>query len=122
ATTAQRLGAERVTIVYRRSEREMTAYPFEYTFAKSEGVQFRWWLTPVRFLGDGQVCEVELKYTSVDGSGTLRVTDEGECLRADQVIVAVGQMRHIGLLDEAGQPGPTYAAVRAFALRRWPWE
>ena len=34
ATIAKRLGAERVTMVYRRTDREMTAYPHEYEFVK----------------------------------------------------------------------------------------
>jgi dihydropyrimidine dehydrogenase (NAD+) subunit PreT len=40
ATIAKRTGAEHVTIVYRRTEREMTAYDHEYRFAKNEGVTF----------------------------------------------------------------------------------
>ena len=37
ATIAKRLGAERVTMVYRRSEREMTAYPHEYRVHQERG-------------------------------------------------------------------------------------
>ena len=36
---------------YRRTEAEMTAYPFEYEFAKQEGVEFRWLSAPKRILG-----------------------------------------------------------------------
>ena len=53
ATIAKRLGAERVTMVYRRTEREMTAYPHEYDFIKLEGVEFRFLTQPVRVLSDG---------------------------------------------------------------------
>ncbi len=41
ATCSVRLGAANVQIIYRRTENEMTAYPFEFDFAKQEGVEFR---------------------------------------------------------------------------------
>jgi dihydropyrimidine dehydrogenase (NAD+) subunit PreT len=47
ANAARRLGAERVTIVYRRTEREMPAFGFEYEHAKQEGVHFEWLAEPV---------------------------------------------------------------------------
>ena len=37
-------------MVYRRTEREMTAYPHEYEFIKKEGVEFRFLTQPVRVL------------------------------------------------------------------------
>jgi len=40
ATIAKRLGASQVTMVYRRTEKEMTAYAHEYDFIKREGVSF----------------------------------------------------------------------------------
>ncbi len=99
ATTARRLGAERVTIVYRRSEQDMTAYRFEYAFAKSEGVQFRWRLMPVGFVGDGAVQAVRCRQTEADPSGAWRLAEREERLSADQVIVAIGQARRWDLLD-----------------------
>src|SRR5262249_24657343 len=47
ATIARRLGAERVMIVYRRSEAEMPCYHFEYEFALREGVSFMFLTLPV---------------------------------------------------------------------------
>src|ERR1019366_6258586 len=47
ATIARRLGAERVTMIYRRSEAEMPAYHFEYQFALSEGVSFMFLTQPI---------------------------------------------------------------------------
>ena len=46
ATVARRIGAERVTMVYRRTESEMTAYPHEYEFIKNEGVDFEFLAQP----------------------------------------------------------------------------
>ncbi len=48
ATVARRLGAERVTIVYRRTEKEMSAYRHEFEFAKAEGIEFRFLAQPTR--------------------------------------------------------------------------
>ncbi|HEX8096375.1 MAG TPA: NAD(P)-dependent oxidoreductase, partial [Pyrinomonadaceae bacterium] len=51
-TQAKRLGAERVLMIYRRSEREMPAYEYEYELAKKDAVEF-WWLTaPVAILSN----------------------------------------------------------------------
>jgi NADPH-dependent glutamate synthase beta subunit-like oxidoreductase len=47
ANAAVRLGAEEVYLVYRRSEREMPAFQFEYENAKLEGVRFRFQTQPV---------------------------------------------------------------------------
>ena len=52
ATCSVRLGAENVKILYRRTEEEMTAYEFEYEFAKQDGVEFRWLTAPKRIIGD----------------------------------------------------------------------
>ena len=54
ATCSVRLGAENVKILYRRTEEEMTAYDFEYEFAKQDGVEFRWLTAPNRIIGDEQ--------------------------------------------------------------------
>ncbi len=54
ATAAKRLGAETVTITYRRSEELVPAFAYEYELAKSDGVRFEWLAQPVRILGDGR--------------------------------------------------------------------
>ena len=53
ATIAKRLGAERVTMVYRRTDREMTCYEHEYDFARKEGIEFRFLAQPSRVLVEG---------------------------------------------------------------------
>jgi dihydropyrimidine dehydrogenase (NAD+) subunit PreT len=50
-TAAKRLGAESVHLVYRRGEREMSAFRYEYELAKLDGVVFHWHAQPVRVLG-----------------------------------------------------------------------
>ena len=52
ATCAVRLGAEQCENFYRRTKKEMTAYEFEYEFAKQDGVAFKWLTAPKRIIGD----------------------------------------------------------------------
>ncbi|MBC7338679.1 MAG: FAD-dependent oxidoreductase [Firmicutes bacterium] len=54
ARTALRLGAEEVTVYYRRSPEEMTALPEEVEEAREEGVRFVFLVSPVAVLGDGR--------------------------------------------------------------------
>jgi dihydropyrimidine dehydrogenase (NAD+) subunit PreT len=51
ANAARRLGAEEVHLFYRRSEREMPAFPFEYDRSKVEGVRFHWLAQPLEIIG-----------------------------------------------------------------------
>jgi glutamate synthase (NADPH/NADH) small chain len=53
ARCAMRAGSEEVTVVYRRSEAEMTARVEEYEHAIEEGVQFKWLNNPIEFIDDG---------------------------------------------------------------------
>jgi glutamate synthase (NADPH/NADH) small chain len=107
ATCSRRLGAEQVTMYYRRTEAEMTAYPFEYEFAKQEGVEFRWLSAPRRILGEnGRVKAVEyvrMRLETPDDSGRPRpvpVPDSEFVAEADTVIRAIGQSRLTRLLND----------------------
>jgi len=99
ARTALRLGAEKVCIVYRRSEEEMPARREELVHAREEGVDFRLLTAPVQVLGDGNgwVMGVEcIKMTlgEPDASGRHRpVPIEGSnyVLDVDTLIMAIGQ-------------------------------
>jgi dihydropyrimidine dehydrogenase (NAD+) subunit PreT len=108
ATCARRLGAEEVGIYYRRTEREMTAYPFEYEFAKTEGVVFRWRCMPTRILGDSErVRGIEFVTTRLepDSSGRPRpvpVPGSEFMVAVDTVIRAIGQSRRTKLIEEFG--------------------
>ncbi|MDW8426850.1 MAG: NAD(P)-dependent oxidoreductase [Meiothermus sp.] len=114
ATIAKRLGAERVTMVYRRTEREMTAYDFEYSFVKNEGVEFRFLTQPVEVLAEnGQVVGlkcVRMSLGAPDASGRpapVPVPGSEFVLPCDQVVKAIGQekpavARLLGLETEKG--------------------
>lgn len=95
ATAARRLGADQVSIVYRRSEREMPAFKYEYELAKRDGVIFLWNTQPVRIVGQGRAEGVECVRTRLVGEGRkARVeTNPGSefTLWADMVVRAVGQ-------------------------------
>jgi glutamate synthase (NADPH/NADH) small chain len=100
ATIARRLGSERVTMVYRRTDREMTSYEHEYDFARKEGIEFRFLSQPVRVaLKDGKVAGLEclrVKLGARDASGRptpMPVKGSEFVLAADQIVKAVGQQR-----------------------------
>jgi dihydropyrimidine dehydrogenase (NAD+) subunit PreT len=100
AREAIRLGAEEVTILYRRTESEMPAYPHEIQEARDEGVRFRFLATPVAFLGwwylEGVRCQ-EMALGEPDESGRRRpVPVEGSefTLLADTTVKAIGQQSH----------------------------
>ncbi|MBS4207932.1 NAD(P)-dependent oxidoreductase [Bacillus sp. FJAT-50079] len=110
ATCSVRLGAENVKILYRRTLEEMTAYDFEYEFAKQDGVEFRWLTAPKKIIGNeqGQVVGIEcikMKLGEPGADGRRRpVPIEGSefTLKVDAVIKAIGQSRFIDLIEQFG--------------------
>ena len=101
AREALRLGAQRVTLLYRRTEKEMPAYAHEVREARDEGVAFQFLAEPVRFLGNGHVDQVECRRMQLgapDASGRSRpepVTGSEFLLPADTVVMAIGQQRRL---------------------------
>jgi len=100
ATIAKRLGAERVTMVYRRTDREMTCYEHEYDFARKEGIEFRFLSQPSRVLIDGglpvalECLRVELGEPDSSGRPSPIYVEGSEfVLTADQIVKAVGQIK-----------------------------
>ncbi len=99
-STALRLGAEKVSVVYRRSLEEMPAYSVEIKFAQEEKVEFYLESMPVRILGEkGAVTAVECVKLS-PGLKPLGGTEF--TIRADIVLVAVGQQPNSKLLSKMG--------------------
>ncbi len=84
------LGAETVTIVYRRGQEAMSASEWEQELATAKGVTLRHWARPVRVTGNGAAREVEFEYTRTGANG-LEGTGETFRLAADQVFKAIGQ-------------------------------
>jgi len=90
---SRRLGAEHVTLAYRRGTAQMTATFAEREFAQTEGVNVIEWVRPRRIVGTGgAVSAVEFEYTQLDGQGRLSGTGEMLSVPADVVLKAVGQV------------------------------
>ncbi len=100
ARTAVRLGAEKVYLIYRRTEKEMPARVEEVHHAKQEGVEFHLLQSPKRILGDehAQVTAVEcLRYElgEPDASGRRRpvaILGSEFQIEVDSVIIAIGNL------------------------------
>lgn len=109
ARTALRLGADRVTIVYRRSRAEMPAIAAEVEQALAEGVELLELRSPVGFMGEELVREVELvrvELGSPDASGRREPLPTGERSRiaCDSVLLAVGQRAEPTLFPPGWEP------------------
>ena len=98
ARSAVRMGAESVTIVYRRGREEMPARREEIRHAEEEGVKFRLLANPVRFIGDengnlvGAEC-IEMQLGEPDASGRRRPEPKSGSeftINADMAIIALG--------------------------------
>jgi glutamate synthase (NADPH/NADH) small chain len=98
ARCALRLGAEDVTVIYRRSEAEMPARREEFENAKEEGIRFRFLTNPKRFIGDEKnwlkavECD-EMMLGEPDASGRRRPITKPNSefvLATDLVVVALG--------------------------------
>jgi dihydropyrimidine dehydrogenase (NAD+) subunit PreT len=91
ATQAKRIGAEEVTIVYRRGEEAMNASRYEQELAQTDGVLIRHWLRPVALASRaGAVTGITFEYTRLE-DGKLVGTGERLSLACDQVFKAIGQ-------------------------------
>lgn len=90
AVQARLLGADQVTIAYRRSRARMPASRYEQDLAASKGVRLLFNVMPVAVHGNGAAVEVEFEHTA-EGPDGLRGTGERFRLAADQVFKAIGQ-------------------------------
>ena len=91
-TQAKRLGAERVLMIYRRTEKDISAYQYEYELAKKDGIEFMWQTSPIEILGNGKV--TGLKCRKADGS-------EFEIV-CETVIKAIGQTKQTAFFNSIG--------------------
>ena len=125
ARSALRLGAEAVTIVYRRSRTEMPASAWEVEDAEEEGIHFHFLANPIHILGsDGQVAGMEcirMELGEPDASGRRRpVPVEGSefVLDVDMVIPAIGQMPDLGFMGARDAATPD-AVTPDLPVTRW---
>ncbi|QCP49994.1 NAD(P)-dependent oxidoreductase [Trinickia violacea] len=92
AVQSKKLGAQSVTMAYRRGVDAMSATWAEREFAQTQGVSLILNARPVRVLGDGRtVTAVEFEWTREDEAGRLADTGERFTVEADMVLKAIGQ-------------------------------
>ncbi len=91
AVQSKKLGAEQVTIVYRRGAESMSASGHERDWARTNGVTIRHWAAPREVLVDGtKVSGMRFAATALK-DGKLVETGETFDLQADTVLKAIGQ-------------------------------
>jgi glutamate synthase (NADPH/NADH) small chain len=98
-TAAKRLGADVVHLIYRRGEKDMPAFRYEYDLAKLDGVNFHWHAQPVRILADGigNVAAIECIRTRAESApgqkrSNIAIIPSSEFqLEVDMVVRAIGQ-------------------------------
>jgi glutamate synthase (NADPH/NADH) small chain len=125
--TALRLGAEEVTCLYRRTEKEMPGGKKDRKLARQEGAKYKWLTQPVKFIAgpDNRLAAVEcieMKLGEPDAKGRRKpvpVPDSNFSVAADTAILALGywpdpilgkttpdlETHDWGLITQIGQPG-----------------
>ncbi|MGH1647197.1 NADPH-dependent glutamate synthase [Enterococcus gilvus] len=107
ARSAKRLGAEKVSIVYRRSLEELPAREEEYHHSVEEGIEYHWLTNPIEYMDDGagrlkSVKCVQMELGEPDDSGRRRpivIPGSEFIIEADTAIEAIGQGANKVLLD-----------------------
>lgn len=108
ATQAKRLGAEQVTMVYRRGPEDMSAYEYEYELAKKDGIEFRFNTVPKAVLGAGRVTGLECVKSELgapgpDGKRAFKeVKDSMFVLECDTIFRALGQSPREDVAESLG--------------------
>jgi len=100
AVQAKLLGAEDVTILYRRGKEEMKASEYEQDLAQTKGVKIKHWVRPKKItVKDGTAVGIECEYTTEE-NGRLKGTGEKFEFEADMVFKAIGQKFEAGPVPE----------------------
>ena len=108
ATQAKRLGAEEVTILYRRTQEEMPSTEVELNIAKLDGCKIIWLAAPVEVIGfEGKViglksAVMQLGEPDTSGRRSPEPTREQFIIEVDMVIKAAGQMPFEWLVNNNG--------------------
>lgn len=92
-TQAKRLGAERVTMVYRRTEKDASAYDYEMELARKDGIEFVWQAAPIGIFEGENGTALSLRCEKADGS--LQLFE----IPCDMIIKAVGQQKMRGFFE-----------------------
>lgn len=103
ARTAKRLGAEDALIVYRRDRAHMPARAFEADEAIEEGIKIKWLTTIKEIVGS----DLTVEMMKLDANGRPQPTGRFESLKADAIVLALGQETDSGFLRRV--PGIEFA-------------
>jgi glutamate synthase (NADPH/NADH) small chain len=105
AVQVKKLGAEYVTMVYRRGLEEMGATDYEQEVAQTNGVLIKTWAQPSAIrANDAGVTGVEFEYTKNNTEGRMEGTGETFTLPADQVFKAIGQHFIPTIFEDSDSP------------------
>lgn len=119
AVQIRKLGAEYVTLAYRRGMADMGATDYEQQVAQTNGVLIKTWASPYRINADeAGVTGVTFEYTRMDDAGRLAGTGEYFDIAADQVFKAIGQHFDESLLDSDDCPAIDNGRIRIDESRR----
>ncbi len=91
AVQSKRLGAEQVSIAYRRGSEQMGASEFEQQLAQTSGVAIHHWVVPTALQNNNGRISLELEKTELGEDGRLKSTGETMTLETDVVFKAIGQ-------------------------------
>ena len=118
AATAKRLGAESVTLIYRRGEKEMRVWKGELDEARKQGVEIRFLVNPVSVVGKKKVQGIKCRRTRLgkqkDTTGRpvpIEVKGSDFVLEADTIIIAIGQTIEAKWLGDFERKGGGYVKV-----------
>ena len=100
ASESARMGAENVTLAYRRTKEEMGAYEFEYDLAKGVGVKGLFNVQPVAVKGNGKVEGVEMVRTEVVDGRVRNVEGTEFVVPCQMLVLATGQQKQVGFLGQ----------------------
>ena len=124
ARTARRLGAEEVTIVYRRTEAEMPAGAEEIVEAREEGIRLETLASPLEILGEGgAVTGIRLQRMQPgnfgkDGRRWVYPVEDGEfVLPCDGVVPAIDQEMDDYFINAVEERVKNYLDVDRFTVK-----
>ncbi|MBT5086477.1 MAG: FAD-dependent oxidoreductase, partial [Deltaproteobacteria bacterium] len=105
AVQSKKLGAEDVTLAYRRGPEQMNATWKEQEFAQTNGVSVKHWVAPKSLLSEnGHVTGIEFECMELNPEGKLRGTGEFRHMEADVVFKAIGQLLEDSVFSGSEMP------------------
>jgi glutamate synthase (NADPH) small chain len=119
AVMAKRHGADRVIVLYRRSNEEMPGWESEYLEAARLGVEFRWLSTIKEFVvADNKLFSIDvetMRFSRTSSNGRRRVEPAADIpiynLKCDSVVLALGQFLDNAILDHFDLPQPEFGQI-----------